>query len=64
MATVLFVFKVAEFLFPTKKPQTEDTQQMELVLVINENSDSEIDLYTYLRLIVNEIMWVRHKLRY
>ena len=52
MATVLSVFKAAQRIF-LQKPQSKDTQQMALVLVFNESSNTKIALYTYLRLTLN-----------
>ena len=43
-------FKVVQMYFVLQKPQTKDTVQMEVVLVINETANTKTALYTYLRL--------------
>ena len=39
--------------FFLQKPQTKDTVQMAIVLVLNESSNNKIALYTYLRPTLN-----------
>ena len=49
MANHFKCFKVAQIYFP-QNPQTKDTVQMAIVLVINETA-TKVALYTYLRLL-------------
>ena len=53
MPTVLSVLRLLKGLF-LQESQAKDTVQMAIVLVLNERANTEIVLYTYLRLTVNE----------
>ena len=53
MATIVSVLSWLKGIF-VQKPQTKYTVQMTIVLVFNENANTKIVLYTYLRLTFNK----------